>query len=293
MENTRIKSLSIAVPAPGCVNDCKFCVSKMKDDWKCFGTTDEHLTEDAIRDAINAGIEHGIKSVIITGTIEPLQNMKMVQRICKVFREIDPADVSLEIQTSLCYGAMTTPYIKKLNDWGVDVVAVSIASFDNEKNFEIMGIPKSRWHSIYDALTFINYTPMTLRVCVNVSDVTVKQYAWEDYSGQTLTEQLVTKAIWLGTEQITFRRLYNDGSNTPQTKWIKEHELPEEFWDELKSELTNKGVRVNEIDWLVENRIHIRIDEDCMGKQDESRYWVLRPDGKIYLGWDATEPVEM
>lgn len=290
MKNTRIKSLSIAVPAPGCVNDCKFCVSKMKDDWKCFGTTDEYLTEDTIRNAINAGIEAGIKSVIITGTIEPLQNMKMVQRICKVFREIDPADVSLEIQTSLCYGAMTTPYIKKLNDWGVDVVAVSIASFDDETNYEIMGIPVNRWHSIHNAFQEISHTNMTLRVCVNISDMTIMQ---REFSEGALEDQLLMEMMWLPASQVTLRRLYNDGSDTPQTKWIKEHELSEKFWDALKNALSEEGVRVNTIDWLMHGYKHVRIDEDCMGKQDESRYWVLRPDGKIYLGWDATEPVEM
>lgn len=286
-----IKSLSISVPAAGCVNDCKFCVSKMKDDWKCFGTTDEYLTEEAIRNAINAGIKAGIKSVIITGTVEPLQNMKIVQRICKVFREIDPADVSLEIQTSLCYGAMTTPYIKKLNDWGVDVVAVSIASFNDETNYKIMGIPVSRWHSIYDAFDYINCTDMTLRVCINVSDMTFSKRMF--YFGDTLEEQILEEIQSLGANQITIRRLYNDGSDTPQAKWIKEHELSEDFWSGFKNTLSEICVPVNSIDWLLDGYKHIRIDEDCMGKQDESRYWVLRPDGKIYLGWDATEPIEM
>lgn len=287
--STRIKSLSISVPGAGCINDCKYCVSKMKDDWKCFGTTDEFLTSSVIENSIREAIDNGAKSVIITGTIEPLQNMEFVHRVCKAFKRIDPPTVSLEIQTSLCYGAMTIPYIKKLAEWGVDTLAVSISSIDNEKNWEISGISPNRYSNIYYDLKYAKSLGMNTRVCINLSKETFVDRP--DVDPITGTIGPICKFIGYA-DQITLRRLYHDNSDTPQANWIKENEFDDVWWDEAKNHLAKELYKIGEIDYYNEiNNLYIRVDEDCMGKQDESRYWVLRPDGHIYLGWDATEPV--
>lgn len=290
--STRIKSLSISVPGTGCINDCKYCVSKMKDDWKCFGTTDEFLTSSVIEDSIREAIDNGAKSVIITGTVEPLQNMEFVHCVCEVFKKINPPTVSLEIQTSLCYGAMTIPYIKKLAEWGVDTLAVSISALNEKMNWEISGVAPNRYTSIMKALKYATSLGMNTRVCINMSQLT---FVGHSGFGQTTSFDILTSIAYrFGgiAKQITIRRLYHNNSDTPQANWIKENEFSEEFWIELKETLSDIFIKIGEIDWYDVARNHyIRVDEDCMAKQDESRYWVLRPDGHIYLGWDATEPV--
>ena len=290
--STRIKSLSISVPGAGCINDCKYCVSKMKDDWKCFGTTDEFLTSSVIENSIREAIDNGAKSVIITGTIEPLQNMEFVHRVCKAFKRIDPPTVSLEIQTSLCCGAMTIPYIKKLVEWGVDTLAVSISALNEKMNWEISGVAPNRYTSIIKVLKYATNLGMNTRVCVNMSQLTFVGHSGFE---QTIPFDILTSIAYrFGgiANQITIRRLYHDNSDTPQANWIKENEFDESFWTELKELLSKEYCKIGEVDWYdIDCNFYIRVDEDCMGKQDESRYWVLRPDGHIYLGWDATEPV--
>lgn len=264
----------------------------MKDDWKCFGTTDEFLTFSVIENSIREAIDNGAKSVIITGTVEPLQNMEFVHRVCKAFKKIDPPTVSLEIQTSLCYGAMTIPYIKKLAEWGVDTLAVSISALDEKTNWEINGISPNRYTNIDEALTYAKRLGMNIRLCINVSKCTSAEYDYiKSFTPLEILNSIIFKA-WSSANQITIRRLYHNNSDTPQANWIKENEFSEEFWVELKEALSDRYIKIGEIDWYdVTRNFYIRVDEDCMGKQDESRYWVLRPDGRIYLGWDATEPV--
>jgi len=288
-----IKSLSISVPATGCVNDCKYCVSKMKNDWKCFGTDDTFLDDVTILEAMHYAIENGAKSIIITGTVEPLQNMEFVHRVCKAFKKINPPTVSLEIQTSLCYGAMTIPYIKKLAEWGVDTLAVSISALKDEDNWELSGITPNRYASINSALQYAKKLNMNIRICTNLSKKFFKREIDPEIAVCTIIKNYPELA-----DQITLRRLYHDGSDTAQANWIKENEYDDEWWEKVK-EYLNGGdkdrpiYKISEIDYYEPfNNLYIRVDEDCMGKQDESRYWVLRPDGKLYQGWDATTPID-
>jgi sulfatase maturation enzyme AslB (radical SAM superfamily) len=287
-----IKSLSISVPATGCINDCKYCVSKMKDDWKGFGTTDEFLSSTVIKDSIQKAIDNGVKSIIITGTVEPLQNMEFVHRVCKAFKEINPPTVSLEIQTSLCYGAMTIPYIKKLAEWGVDTLAVSVSALDERANWGISGISPNRYTNIDEALTYAKNLGMNIRLCINMSKCAfAESNDTNSFTPMEILSSIIYRA-WKSANQITIRRLYHNNSDTPQANWIKENEFDEEFWVELKEVLSDMYIKIGEIDWYdVTHNLYIRVDEDCMGKQDESRYWVLRPDGKLYQGWDATTPI--
>ena len=77
-----IQSISIVVPTKACVNNCKFCVSRMHDN-----PYHNKFDEIAYRKRIKrATIEH-VSTMILTGTGEALQNIKFLQKLKVILRK--------------------------------------------------------------------------------------------------------------------------------------------------------------------------------------------------------------
>ena len=68
-----IQSISIVVPTKGCVNDCKFCVSKMHD-----SPYENHFDIMQIRKRLKFAINNGVNTCILTGTGEVFQNKRFI-----------------------------------------------------------------------------------------------------------------------------------------------------------------------------------------------------------------------
>jgi len=79
-----IQTLSIVVPTSGCVNKCKFCVSRMHEN-----DYDIKFNGVEIETRIKYAVMNGVNTCIITGTGEPLQNINFLNRLADSFEEID------------------------------------------------------------------------------------------------------------------------------------------------------------------------------------------------------------
>ena len=71
-----IQSLSIVIPTRGCINNCKFCVSKMHDSKQNY---ESFLNIFGLEQRLNYAKLHNIDTCIITGTGEPLQNKEYLK----------------------------------------------------------------------------------------------------------------------------------------------------------------------------------------------------------------------
>ena len=90
-----IQSLSICVPTKGCVNNCKFCVSRMhENEYKNFYNKIE------IKKRMQFARDNGCNTLIFTGTGEPLQNTYYLKKIAEINNELPSPFVWIEFQTS-------------------------------------------------------------------------------------------------------------------------------------------------------------------------------------------------
>lgn len=296
------QSLSICVPGKKCVNQCKFCVSCMHAD-AYKNQMDENLPfydlylEDYVRRMIFAK-ENDANIMMITGDIEPLQNRHFLQTLALINKYVLPqrgcsAFNWIEIQTSAV--GFDKNYARFLrNTVGVSVLSLSLSSFDNEKNAEIVGMPKNMKVNIQEVCGLAKEYDFTLRLSLNMSQEMLRSI------GGTLNfkiiEKIFTKAQSLGADQVTFRKFYTDGDNE-QSKWITENAVPDEFFESLHHYVKNYGRLIGTLPYGYNqysiNGISVVIDEDCMNEakaqKETSKYFVIRPDCKLYDGWNKED----
>ena len=296
------QSLSICVPGKKCVNRCKFCVSCMHTDiYK--NQMDENLPfydlyfEDYVRRMVFAK-ENDANIMMITGDIEPLQNRHFLQTLAIINRYVLPqrgcsAFNWIEIQTSAV--GFNRNYARFLrNTVGVSVFSFSLSSFDNEKNAEFVTMPNNKKVNIEETCATVKEYDFTLRLSLNMSKEMLRSVGGREYS--EAIEKIFDKASKLGADQMTFRKFYADGDNE-QSQWIKENKVDDWFFKELNEFVERKGRLIGKLPYGYHqysvNGISVVIDEDCMneGKADKetSKYFVLRPDCKIYDGWNKED----
>ncbi len=296
------QSLSICVPGKKCVNQCKFCVSCMHAD-AYKNQMDENLPfydlylEDYVRRMIFAK-ENDANIMMITGDIEPLQNRHFLQTLALINKYVLPqrgcsAFNWIEIQTSAV--GFDRNYARFLrNTVGVSVLSLSLSSFDNEKNAEIVGMPKNIKVNIEEVCSIAKEYDFTLRLSLNMSQEMLRSVG--GILNYKIAENIFDKAKKLYADQITFRKFYTDGDNE-QSKWINENAVSDEFFEALHEYVKNHGRIIGTLPYGYSqysvNGISVVIDEDCMNEakaqKDTSKYFVIRPDCKLYDGWNKED----
>lgn len=296
------QSLSICVPGKRCVNRCKFCVSCMHAaTYK--NQMDENLPfydlyyEDYVRRMIFSK-ENDANTMMITGDIEPLQNRKFLQILGITNRYVLPQKGSsafnwIEIQTSAV--GFDEGYARFLrNTVGVSVFSFSLSSFDNKKNAEIVAMPKGKEVDISKVCAIVDKYDFTLRLSLNMSKEMIRSVGGSTY--REIFDNIFDKALKLGAEQITFRKFYATGDNE-QSRWISKNTLNEKFFRLLNRYVKTKGELIGKLpygyDQYSVNGISVVVDEDCMNEEkaekEASKYFVLRPDCKLYDGWNKAD----
>lgn len=296
------QSLSICVPGKRCINKCKFCVSCMHtDNYK--NQMDGNLPfydlyfEDYVKKMIFAK-ENDANIMMITGDIEPLQNRYFLQTLALINRYVLPqrgcsAFNWIEIQTSAV--GFDRPYARFLrNTVGVSVLSLSLSSLDSEKNAEIVGMPKKMHVNISEVCAIAKEYDFTLRLSLNMSKEMLRSTRESCYD--TMCQEIFLRAKNLGADQVTFRKFYTDGDNE-QSRWIKDNEVDEEFFYILHKYVKCEGRLIGKLpygyDQYSVNGISVVIDEDCMNEgkteKETSKYFVLRPDCKLYDGWNKED----
>lgn len=296
------QSLSICVPGKKCINKCKFCVSCMHAD-AYKNQMDENLPfydlyfEDYVKRMIFAK-ENDANIMMITGDIEPLQNRHFLQTLAMINKYVLPqrgcsAFNWIEIQTSAV--GFDEGYARFLrNTVGVSVLSLSLSSFDDEVNAEIVGMPKNMKVNIQEVCEIAKKYDFTLRLSLNMSEKMIRSIGEDCYP--KLMPAIFAKAKELGADQITFRKFYADGDND-QSRWIRINTVSDEFFTYLNSYVKNIGRLIGTLpygynQYSVEG-ISTVIDEDCMNEakteKEASKYFVIRPDCKLYDGWNKED----
>ena len=273
-----IQSLSISVPTNTCVNDCKFCVSKMhNNDYKSM-----YFVESDYRKRLKFARDNGCNTLIITGTGEPLQNKNFLSNIAKINNELPSPFLWIELQTSgVMLSAENLLFLKE--EIGVTNISLSLSNvFNSSRNSEICGIPKKLEFKIIDICTKIKNHNFNLRLSLNMTS---------DYN-IFKPDVILNKCKKLNANQITFRKLYITDETSTQGKWVAEHQMDSENFKILNSMIAFEGTALEILPFGAVKysikEMSVVIDEDCMAEElkDTFKYLILREDGRLYSRWD-------
>ena len=197
-----MRSLQILTPARPCMFDCPFCIAKSHDHQNHFENayaTNFSFWKTQLTHVIQTHPE--LKTVVITGTNEPLQDPNCVEQIIAIVRKTNP-DLKIELQTRF-YAPLSL-----MDD--CDVVAYSIASpiFFNK----------------------ISVKGKISRYVILLTD----QFA--GYSLDQILAQLPREVT-----QLTFKVLHDSqGFNSKMDDWISKHRLPDPSFFERRNKALSR-----------------------------------------------------
>lgn len=279
----KIQSLSVVVPNKKCINDCKFCVSKMhNEDYKDQLNYNLPFYDLYIKDYLKRleyARDNGCNTIMLTGNSEPQQNRQFLMMFGLLNQMLEKPFRNIEMQTT---GTLLDEnYLRFLrNHVGVSVISLSLSSFIDEKNAEITGMKKQI--DIEELCRLIKKYDFTLRLSLNLNRI------FNYYSVKNIFD--ICKE--LGADQITFRILYTSGNNTPQDKWIEENKVRDDFLKQIKEYIVQNGRYLDTLEfgqkrYSVDGMSTV-LDDDCMSTvaKDSLKYLILRPDCKLYSKWD-------
>lgn len=283
-----IQSLSIVVPNKNCVNDCKFCVSKMHCD-SYPNNIDENLPYfglqvDNYMKRLAFARDNGCNTVMLTGTSEPQQNRKFLAYFGMMQRMLKNPFKWVEMQTT---GVLLDhDYLVFLrNHVGVDLISLSVSSLNDQMNNGIIGTPANCHVHLRELCAKIKHLGFSLRLSLNLT---------EEFSQfDILPQSLFKKCKELGADQVTLRVLYSDDTDSEQSLWIRENAMPLHGVLKLQDYVLNgkllgvlpHGAKKYSVDGLC-----VVIDHDCMDKKEKTdenyKYLILQPDCHLYSAWD-------
>jgi len=287
-----IQSLSIVVPTKNkCVNSCKFCVSRTHTNpyvdrintiiRKKNIVFEENLECKDYFNRLQFARDNGCNVVVLTGTGEPIQNMKFIEFFSKVNSTLTTPFKSIEIQTT---GVLLTENIlKDLRGFGVTTISFSISNiFDNERNLELIGCIEKLKFNVFDTIKLVKKYDFNLRLSLNlVND-------FDKYS----VEEVIERCKELGADQVTFRKLYKSELNNDIDKWIEEN-ASTVFYNKLVDYVKNNGRLLGILPFGAAvydiEEMSICIDADCMNEEvkDTYKYLILRENCKLYSRWET------
>lgn len=286
----KAQSLSVVVPNQHCINSCQFCVSRMNDT-KYKNQMDDNLPffdlylKDYLK-RLNFAKKNGCNTVMLTGDSEPQQNRKFLTYFGLFMQMMHDPFEWIEMQTTGVL--LDANYLRFLrNHVGVNVISLSISSFDDDENRSIIGVPATVQHSIGSLCKEIKKYDFTLRLSLNLSE------AFSEYG----PEDLFTTCYELGADQVTLRVLYADDGTTDPGAWVLQHQLQQSKINELFSYISDFGTVIGRLPYGATkysvDGMSVVLDNDCMGKKQETeeaadtyKYLILRPDCKLYSSWD-------
>ena len=280
-----VQSLSVVVPNNNCINNCKFCVSHMHpDDYK--NQMDDNLPffdlylKDYLK-RLDFAQRNGCNTVMLTGNSEPQQNRKFLTYFGLFMQLMKHPFDWIEMQTT---GALLdNNYLRFLrNHVGVNIISLSVSSFDQFQNQEIIGCPVQI--NLEELCKNIKKYDFTLRLSLNLS------YAFANYSPEELFSTCCEEFL---ADQVTLRVLYSNSNDTPQSKWVSQHAMNLDKINEINSFIKTYGTVLGKLPYGATkysyNDMSIVLDDDCMGKRNDNdayKYLILRPDCKLYSSWD-------
>ena len=282
----KIQSLSVVVPNKGCVNSCKFCVSRMhRSEYENFLTT-KSLYYDLYKkdyfDRLNFARDNNCNTIMLTGDSEPQQNWDFLKFFGDINQSLEKPFRNIEMQTT---GTLLDDhYLYFLRHHvGVKTISLSMSSFDNDKNQEYNGTPDKIKVDIKTLCNRIKKYRFNLRVSINLTD-------W--FNAMTPEEIFTYCKNELDADQVTFRVLYVSGNGNSQDKWIAKHSATSKLINNITNYVAEKGRSLEVLEFGATkyslSKMSVVVDDDCMNKvpKDSLKYLVLRENCKLYTKWD-------
>ena len=298
----KIQSLSIVVPTKNCcVNNCKFCVSRTHTNPyedrintcskgyvngdTTYASTTEYMD---YFNRLQFARDNGCNVVVLTGTGEPVQNMKFIEFFYKVNSTLTTPFKSIEVQTT----GVLLDYEKlsKLRKFGITTISFSISNiFDNDRNLELIGCNKKLKFDVFETIKLVKRFGFNLRLSLNLVNDYDTPTMKETY---TMLKNVVDRCKELGADQVTFRKLYKSELSNEIDIWI-ENNASKSFYDELVKYVKNYGKFLGVLPfgpsaYNVEEMSMV-VDGDCMSEEvkDTYKYLILRENCHIYFKWET------
>ena len=211
-----IQSLSICVPGTGCINQCKFCVSRMRgskyESRFKYGNHEKgsYFFED-FKKRMEFARDNNCNSAMLTGECEPQQNLTFLYFIRDVLMNMERPFRNVEIQTT---GAgVNSDMLKTFRNIGICTISLSISSFDNDVNNEVIGTTEKFYINLKELCNSIKDSSynFNLRFSLNVTDQLMK-------TKEPDIEKIFERCKAFGADQVTFRKMYVSVNNTAQDK---------------------------------------------------------------------------
>lgn len=286
----KIQSMSIVVPNRSCINNCAFCVSRMRcdqypDNIGNVGSNDynRHLREYKKRMAFAR--DNGCNTIMLTGTSEPQQNRSFLQLFGSINRQLSKPFRWVEMQTT---GALLDDeYLNFLRDEvEVNTISLSLSSFNDIDNAQINGTPEKLMVNIKELCGKIKEKGFTLRLSLNLNNAAF------DIPETPENLALFHRCRDLGADQLTLRMLYSSNEVCDQNTWIMKNRLAQKQIDNLKFQIILTGNPLQKLEFGATKfsfcGMSVVVDDDCMAKtvSDDLKYVILQPDCKLYSHWD-------
>ncbi len=286
----KAQSLSIVVPNKVCINDCKFCVSRMHtNDYK--NQMDENLPfydlyfNDYIK-RLEYAKDAGCDTVMLTGSSEPQQNRHFLMMFGVMMRLLKQPFKSIEIQTT--GRNLDENYLRFLrNHVGVSTISLSVASFDDVENNEIIG-NNGKQIILEDLCAKIKKYDFNLRLSINMTK------SFDHYFiNNNIENFFLNISKKYQADQVTFRVLYTSLSKTTkQDEWIINNQINPDNIKKIKDYIIKNGKKLDILPFgLVKysiNNMSVVLDDDCMSAEAKeiAKYLILRENCKLYSKWD-------
>lgn len=280
----KIQSLSVVVPAKKCINDCKFCVSKMHESEYEDMISGRNMYRDLYkRDFINRlqfARDNGCNTVMLTGDCEPLQNWTFLEKFGDYNQSLSNPFKIIELQTVGNLLDRDKLYFLR-HHVGVTTISLSISDiWSDRNNADIIGCDM---FNVKTLCSDIKKYGFNLRLSLNMLDVM--------FPGTTSVPQLFAKGQVLEADQITLRKMYADVS-TKEGRWVMANDLPDTLWSRVHDYVAMLTI-IDRLEYGRDKRIFggmsIVIDNDCMSERpsEVAKYLILRPNAKLYSRWDT------
>jgi len=284
-----MRSLQVHVPA-GCPNKCPFCCSAAHHNQKNAKMTVNRIH---FLPRMNYARDHDCDFLMLTSTGEPLMNPDYIETILSFNRELRRPFDAIDLQTS---GAeLDNAMLGRIRDSGITTIALSVAYLlDSKKNAKIMRMPERYQYNIGGLCSEIKELGFTLRLCLNL---TPDYKPISAVTNHVVGEIFETAKVY-GADQITFKRLY--ANKDPKTedekaihKWVLDGtSTTEHLAKRINTRIKFEGRKIATLPGGEEvysiNGMSTVLMSDCQAQRltDTPRYFILRPNGKLYTRWD-------
>jgi sulfatase maturation enzyme AslB (radical SAM superfamily) len=241
-----------------------------------------NLYEKDFKDRLRFAQSKGCDTIILTGNAEPQQNREFLRNFGSINQSLARPYSKIELQTT---GVLLDgDYLYWLrNHVGVTTISLSISSLNESNNEYYIGKKESVKLLPLEKLTKeIKLRRFNLRLSLNLTS------DFEDVE----PEKIFERAKELNADQITFRVLYKSGNRSKADRWVEKYKASEYDVKNIEKYIRENGRELEKLDFgytkYSVHEIGTVLDDDCMSSEakEDIKYYILRPNCKLYTKWD-------